>query len=411
MLNLFKTKWNVEAGLLLILAIVKTELFHTINSTVELINFRTLTYSDIALFSSLLLVFFIQLYYLLRYYLKLALHKDVLANQDKREITVILPVRNEEERIREILDKFESQQFEDYQLIVINEYSEDNTFEILNVLAESNPRLKITSLSQETRFSDKQAINIGLKGASFPWVVMIGPATGDIHPEWLDKLNSIVSSETDVVVAYSNVERRKGFRNLICRLERFQQFVISGAWTLTGNPFVFSEINVLFKKSMYFESPGFRYKLNRNFANLELIFNENLKKSKVKIAVSPEMSIREKIEDDRGDHLKLLKKGVQIRQSLSFGKKISLFADDLSKILLVSLSVVLPIIYPEYWITILVIPFIYIILYSIIVNMLVRRLNERKIFLSSALYFLIKPIINWWFFWFLYIIHRRNRWN
>ena len=43
---------------------------------------------------------------------------------------------------------------------------EDNTDGILSVLAETNPRLKVTTLSQETQFSEKQIINIGLKGSS-----------------------------------------------------------------------------------------------------------------------------------------------------------------------------------------------------------------------------------------------------
>lgn len=393
------------------MALIKTDLLYPINSTVELINFQTLTYTDIALFSSLLLVFFIQLYYLLRYYLKLAVHKDVLGGTEVQQISVILPLRNEEERIREIVARFEQQQFQNYQLLVINEYSEDNTFGILSVLAETNPKLKITSLSQETRFSDKQAINIGMKGASAPWVVMISPVSENISPEWLVKLSSLIKVDTDAVVAYSNVERGKGIRNLICRLERFQQFMISGSWTLAGKPFVFSENNVLFRKAMYFDGQGFRNKLNRNFANMELIFNENFRRGKVKVATTVDVSIREKVDDDRGDHIKLLKKGVQIRQSLSWAKKISLFGDDLSKIALIGLSVALPILRPEYWITILTVPFIYLILLGIIVNLLLRRLNERKIFLSSALYLLVKPIINWWFFWLMYIIHRRNRWN
>lgn len=377
----------------------------------ELINFQTLTYTDIALFGSLLLLFAIQVYYLLRYYLKLATHKDVLGKEDARQISVILPLRNEEPRIREIVARFEQQHFEDYQLLVINEYSEDNTFEILNVLAETNPKLKITSLSQETRFSDKQAINIGLKGASAPWVVMISPASENISPEWLAKMNSLIGSETDAVVAYSNIERGKGFRNLICRVERFHQFVIGGSWTLVGKPFVFNENNVLFHRSLYFEGQGFRQKLNRNFANLELIFNEYFRKGRVKLAVSPEVVLREKIDDDRGDHIKLLKKGVQIRQSLSWSRKLSLFFDDFSKMSFIGLSIALPILKPEYWLTIVAIPFIYIVLFGIIVNLLIRRLNERKLFLTSALYILIKPLINWWFLGLTYIIHRRNRWN
>jgi len=162
---------------------------------------------------------------------------------------------------------------------------------------------------------------------------------------------------------------------------------------------------------MYFDTPGFRQKLNRNFANLELIFNENFKKNRVKITTDPEMIIREHIEDDRGDHIKLLKKSTQIRQSLSLSKKFSLFLDDFTRILLPGITVALMIILPEYWITILSFQVIWIILFLIIVKMLLNRLNERKIFLSSFVYILIKPIVNWWFFWSMYVIHRRSRWN
>jgi hypothetical protein len=278
-------------------------------------------------------------------------------------------------------------------------------------MAESNPRLKITSLSQETRFSEKQAINIGLKGASSPWIILLTSATGELKPEWLTNMCSLLSPETDILIGYTNVKRAKGFRNLICRLERFQQFMVSGAWILAGSPFVFCENNVLFKKSMYFDTLGFRHKLNRNFANLELIFNENMKNGKVRLTTNPDLAIREAIDDDRGDHIRLLKKGVQIRQSLSISKKIGLFIDDLTRIVFPALVTAAIILHPEYWITFSVFPFIYVILLAIMIKMLINRLNERKIFVSSFVYILIKPILNWWFLGSMYIIHRRNRWN
>lgn len=377
----------------------------------KIINFQLLIISDMALMAISLLVFFIQIYYLLAFYLRLARHKDNPTNQDTNQVTIIIPVRNEEERIREILDKFNEQQSDAYQILIINEYSEDSTFEILNVLAETNPKLKVTSLSQETLFSEKQAINIGLKGASSPWIILLTSFSGTINPEWLLKLNSIIAPETDLVITYTNVERTKGFRNLICRLERFNQFMISGAWILAGKPFVFNETNVLFKKSMYFDTLGFRHKLNLNFANLELIFNENMKKGRVKLTTNPDLAVREHIEDDRGDHIKLLKKGVQIRQCLFWSKKLSLFLDDVSRILLPLLTVALIILHPEYWMILLTLPIIIFLLIAVISKILLNRLNERKIFLSSLVYFLIKPIINWWFFWSMYLIHRRSRWN
>jgi len=378
---------------------------------VKIIDFRILTISDIILLSSLSVIFILQIYFLLRYYLRLARYKDNAPTEGSNHISIILSVRNEEQRIREILDKFKEQQFEDYQILVINVHSEDNTDGILNAMTETNPRLKVTSLSQETQFSEKQIINIGLKGSSSPWIIFLTSSSGEINPNWLANMNSLIDSETDLVVAYTNVERVKGFRNLICRLERFNQFVISGAWTLAGKPFVFNENNVLFKRSMYFDTLGFRHKMNMNFANLELIFNENVKKGRIKLTTNPDLAIREHIEDDRGDHIRILKKSIQIRQSLSWSKKISLFMDDLTRILLPGLVATVIIIHPEYWITFSVIPVTYLILLAVIVKMLINRLNERKIFLSSLAYILIKPILNCWFYWSVYIIHRRNRWN
>ncbi len=377
----------------------------------KLINFQLLTISDIVLLASFSVVFIIQMYYLLGVYLKLVLHKNEVSTPAVNQITIILPLRNEETRIREMMTRLTKMPFDDYHVNVIDKFSEDDTLHILNILAETNHKIKVTSLSQETRFLEKQAINIGLKGAQSPWIVQLTPNSVAMNEEWLTKLNGLLDKDTDAVIAYTNFERKKGFRNLLCRLEGFNQFMISGSWILSGKPFVFQENNILFRKSMYFDTQGFKHKLNRNFANLELIFNENFRKSNVKLSTNPELAIRERIEDDRGDHIKLIKKAVQIRQSLNWSKKLSLFLDDLTRILLMGLTTSLIILHPEYWITFSSVLLIYLIGLLIIVKKLLTHLKERKIFVSSFTYFLIKPIINWWLFWSMYLIHRRSRWN
>lgn len=377
----------------------------------ELINFQILSISDIVLLAMFSIAFIVQMYFLFGVYLKLVLHKKEDFNPELNQVTIILPLRNEQARIRELMTNFTELPFNDYQIMVIDEFSEDDTLHILNILAETNPRLKVTSLSQETRFIEKQSINIGMKGASSPWIVQLTANSVPVSHEWLPKLNGLLDDRTDAVIAYSNVERKKGFRNLICRLELFNQFMISGSRILSGKPFVFSENNVIFRKSMYFDTQGFKHKLNLNFANLELIFNENFRNGRIKLTTNPELAVREQIEDDRGDHVKLLKKTVQIRQNLSWAKKSDLFIDDFTKILLTGLTIALNILHPEYWITFSSLLMIYFIVLLIIVKKLLSRLKERKIFVPSFVYILIKPIINCCFFWSMYLIHRRSRWN
>lgn len=377
----------------------------------KLINFQLFTISDIVLLASFSVVFIIQMYYLLGIYLKLALHKKEVSAPAPNQVTIILTLRNEEPQIREMMAKFTELPFDDYQVMVIDEFSEDNTLRILNILSETNPKIKVTSLSQETRFLEKQAINIGMKGAQSQWIVVLKSNSGAISQEWLSGMNGLLDKNTDAVIAYTNVEKTKGFRNLICRLEGFNQFMISGSWILAGSPFVFQENNILFRKSMYFDTQGFKNKLNLNFANLELIFNENFRNGRVKITTNPDFSVRELVEDDRGDHIKLLKKGVQIRQGLSWPKKIGLFTDDLTRIALPALAAALIMLHPEYWLTFASPLAIDAIVLLIIVKKLINRLKERNIFVYSFIYILIKPIINWWLFWSMYLIHRRSRWN
>lgn len=377
----------------------------------KLINFQLLNVSDIVILSLFCLAFIVQMYYLLGVYLKLVLRQKEDFNPKLNHVTIILPLRNEESRIRELITKFTELPFKDYQIMVIDEFSEDDTLHILNILAETNHRIKITSLSQYTRFMEKQSINIGMKGASSPWIVQLTANSVPVSEEWLPKLNGLLDDQTDAVIAYTNVERKKGFRNLICRLELFSQFMLSGSRVMAGKPFVFSENNVIFRKSMYFDTLGFKHKLNLNFANLELIFNENFRNGKIKLSTNPELAVREQIEDDHGDHIKLLKKTVQIRQNLSWGKKSDLFFDDFTKLLLIGLTAAITMLHPEYWITFVSIVLIYLITLLIIVKKLLARLKERKIFVPSFVYILIKPIINGCFFWFIYLIHRRSRWN
>jgi glycosyltransferase involved in cell wall biosynthesis len=380
-------------------------------NTVNMINFKLLSPEDIVLLSALAALFLVQLFYLLRYYLRLARHRERPENPEQYPVTVILSVRNEEDRIRDIVEQLGSLSYPDYQILIINEFSDDNTLNILGVLAETHPRLKVTSLSQETRFSEKQAINIGLKGASSPWTVFVTSFAGKLNSEWLSGLNSLIDGQTDAVIAYTNLEPAKGWRNLLCRLERFNQFLMSGTRIVAGKPFVYEQTNILFRKSLYFDKQGFRHKLDREFANLELVFNENFRKERTKLTTNPALVVRENIKDNRGDYARLQKKGVQIRGNLPFAQRAGLLSDDLSRILLPALAVYIVIQNPSWWIMVAVLPLTCLFLQALTVKMLLNRLNERKIFLSSLVFMLIKPLINAWFFWSIHITHRRNKWK
>ncbi len=376
-----------------------------------MIDFYSLTALDIALFSVFILLFIIQLIFIFGFSLKLIRLKKCQENAPENQISVLLPLRNEEGRIKSILEKIFGQDYSAFEAVVVDDYSLDDTLTILGVLAKTYNKLKFSSLSQETRYSEKLAINIGLKGANSNWVLRINQESETIPGTWLSHFNRYIDQQTDAVVGYSNIIPRKGFRNKIYRIEHFLQFSSSATFILNGLPFVYHENNILFRKELYFDGPGFRHKINKNFANLELVFNDRFKKGRTKLAISPENTLREQVEVTGEMVRELIKKGLKIRKNLSFGKRFLMMTDEYSRLFFYAMLGVLLFFRLEYWVWYSSIALIYTILFCIIVKKTTSRLNERKIFLSSLVYTLFKPLINTWFLWSMRLTIRRNRWN
>lgn len=69
------------------------------------------------------------------------LDKFTEKSQQKPKVSIILPARNEEEFIGKCLDSLLDQDYEDYEIIVIDDRSEDKTGQIISNFAEKNSKI------------------------------------------------------------------------------------------------------------------------------------------------------------------------------------------------------------------------------------------------------------------------------
>ncbi|MGD0197141.1 MAG: glycosyltransferase family 2 protein [Solirubrobacteraceae bacterium] len=125
-------------------------------------------------------------------------------------LSVCAPVYNEEELVAEFyarataaLDDL-AQGF-DYELIVVNDGSKDRTGEILDRLAEGDPRLRVVHLSRN--FGHQPALTAGLEHARGDAVVMLDADLQD-PPELIGKMVERWREGSDVV--YMVREAREG---------------------------------------------------------------------------------------------------------------------------------------------------------------------------------------------------------
>jgi hypothetical protein len=374
--------------------------------------FSELTLFDLVLLAIFIVLFFLRLIYLFLFTGRVLFKKRLNFDQSKHSpFSLILTLRNQEDNLKNNLPNILSNEAVDFEVVVVDDYSQDNSFLVLGLLNKKYKRLKISMLNQETRFSTKLAQNIALKAAKYDWVLTTPVEMYKVNPEWLSIISKVLTHEKSVVVAYSNVENSRGFFNHLFRIENCFQYQRSIGFILNGISYVYSEENVAFQKSNYFEMDGYRQKITEPFANLELLINSFIRKKTTTILFNKETSIRKKEPINHADYFELLKKSIRIEKHLSYPKRIVLASEETVRLLILPFAIVVIVLYTELWPVVAGLLGTKFLIHLVIIKILQNRLNERKIFISSLVYDLIMPYFKLFYRWHFNRRSRKNRWR
>ncbi len=353
-------------------------------------------------------VVFIVVFILRFVYLFLFTGRIILSKKSKRQeeltppITLLFTLRNEEEHIRNILPKILEIEGVDYDVVVVDDYSQDNSYSVLGLLNQRYGRLKISCLNDETRFSVKLAQNIALKSATNNWVLITPISLNEVRKEWLPgMLDEIENEKIDLVFGYSSVVPAKGLFNLFYRIENFYQQIRNAGYIYNGLPFVYNEDNLAFKKEKYFQMGGYGKNIKEQYANLELIVNAFIKKKNTVVSFNCDTAIRKKIEINKEEYQELLQKSFRIEKYLSVGKRIILFADSSSQLIYLPALVLVFLFVFQLWPLIIIFVGLKVLAQLFIIKITQNRLNERKIFISSLVYGLLMPYYKLFYRWHL----------
>jgi len=354
-------------------------------------------------------LYFIFIYIRVGFYI---FHKKRLSQNlsSPHPISVLMIVHNEEERIERILSELLVQDYSKYEVVVVDNFSEDRTCMILSLLSEKYSNLYFTSINQDIYFSDKQSVNLALKAAKYEWVTFVSPGVVHIPKTFLKEINKEIDGSFSFYINYSNYIPMKGKYNRICRMERFFSFMNSVTFSAFNFSFFTQRNNVLFVKNKYFETKPFRGKMDRYSADLELLYNNQGKGRKICInEYSEETSIREKESLSKDDFYEIFRKKSTLRKESGFLKKIFMRSETISFLFMLLGFTVILFNKPDIWYYELI-PFVILfILYVIKLEILVKRLNEIKIVLPSLVYIFIRPIVLFYYNFLSFFYYRHNR--
>ncbi len=251
-------------------------------------------YLYIATFFALQICFFLQLYYILVIHQKLASFKiDEPAEIVENPVTIIICARNELHNLQKNLIPILSQDHNDFEVIVVNDCSNDGSNWFLQDLAVEYANLKVVTINDHPRFKHgkKFAATLGIKASKNENMIFTDADCVPASDQWLKMMQSNFKGNTEIVLGYSPYERRGGILNRFIRFETFYTALNYLSFALSGIPYMGVGRNMGYKKSLFFKGKGFASHMHILSGDDDLFVNQNATSLNTRIEIHPKSHV------------------------------------------------------------------------------------------------------------------------
>src|SRR5690606_21884275 len=155
-------------------------------------------------------------------------------------VSVIICARNEEENLRRHLPAILQQDYPAFEVVLVNDYSEDETKWMLKELCKEYPQLKVVDIAQHVRLKHgkKFAVTLGIKAATNEHLIFTDADCEPQSADWLRHMAQGFSAGKEIVLGYSPYSRRPGLLNALIRFETFHTAISYLSYALKGDPYM-----------------------------------------------------------------------------------------------------------------------------------------------------------------------------
>jgi len=251
------------------------------------LNAHTITVLSLFAFAALW-----QLGYLLRRIRPVAFYKEKeeATEHPYPPVSVVISARNEAENLEKFLPEILEQDYPEFQVVVVNDCSQDDSSLVLARLKNKHPHLYYTNIEADKKFyhGKKMPLSLGIKAAKYEHLVLTDADCRPASDQWLKKMTAPFSSQkTELVLGVGNYQKRKGFNNLWIRYETFTIAIQYLGFALTGRPFMGTGRNLAYTKSLFNKTKGFRSHIYLPSGDDDLFIREAANKTNTAVCINP----------------------------------------------------------------------------------------------------------------------------
>lgn len=205
------------------------------------------------------------------------------------DAAILMAVRNEEQNLKFNLNSIISQKPSGFELLIVDDHSQDGSFEFLEGLKESTPCLSI--FKSENSEGKKQALSFGINKTKHEFIVMTDADCIAASDKWMQLMvDGFENDKIEIVLGYSPYSG-KGLLAGFIRFETFMTAIQYFSYALAGMSYMGVGRNIAFRKSLFMRNNGFDRHLDVKSGSDDLFINETSNSGNVSVQYDPDSFI------------------------------------------------------------------------------------------------------------------------
>jgi len=220
---------------------------------------------------------------------KFALATPKKTTPQQQTVSVIICAKNEAENLKENLENILSQNHQDFEVIVVNDASTDNTLTILKDFQKKHPHLIIVDIENTPTYSGnkKNALTKGIATTKNDYLIFTDADCMPISKDWLNEISLKFSHQKTIILGYGAYQKIKN--SLLNKLIRFETLITATQYFSYAKirlPYMGVGRNLAYKKELFTKANGLESHKHIQSGDDDLFINQMATKENTEICFS-----------------------------------------------------------------------------------------------------------------------------
>ncbi|MBP0904450.1 glycosyltransferase [Mariniflexile gromovii] len=240
-------------------------------------------------FYGFIAVVVIQVIYFIGFFWKFTFLKPERTVPKSMDISVIICAKNEAENLKKFLPSVLSQKYPNFEVVLINDASTDDTLEVIETFAAEHSNIKIVDVKNIEAFwgNKKYPLTLGIKASKYDYLLFTDADCKPLSKYWIQEMSNCFVNEKSIVLGYSGYSKIKNsFLNKLIRYETVVTAVQYLSFAKTGIPYMGVGRNLAYTKEAFFKANGFINHIKVRSGDDDLFVNQVATKSNTAICIT-----------------------------------------------------------------------------------------------------------------------------